>query len=213
MKVGILGSGDGGEGAGRGVSPARPRRDARHAGPGEARRLGRRESEGPGRLLRRRGGVRRARRARGERGRGRRGPRGRGRRQPRGQDGRRRHQSNRRRAAGQRRPELLHQSRRLADGAPAARIRRRAVRQGVQLGRQRVDGEPAVRRRPADDVHLRQRRGGEEDGRARSSTSSAGTTADMGAAEAARAIEPLCILWCIPGFLANDWVHAFKLLR
>ncbi|HEY6453481.1 MAG TPA: NAD(P)-binding domain-containing protein [Steroidobacteraceae bacterium] len=37
-------------------------------------------------------------------------------------------------------------------------------------------------------------------------------TADMGAAEAARAIEPLCMLWCIPGFLRNDWVHAFKLL-
>ena len=37
-------------------------------------------------------------------------------------------------------------------------------------------------------------------------------TADMGHAEAARAIEPLCILWCIPGFLRNDWVHAFKLL-
>jgi len=37
-------------------------------------------------------------------------------------------------------------------------------------------------------------------------------TADMGAAEAARAIEPLCILWCIPGFLRQDWVHAFKLL-
>jgi predicted dinucleotide-binding enzyme len=37
-------------------------------------------------------------------------------------------------------------------------------------------------------------------------------TADMGQAEAARAIEPLCILWCIPGFLRNDWVHAFKLL-
>lgn len=37
-------------------------------------------------------------------------------------------------------------------------------------------------------------------------------TADMGAAEAARAIEPLCILWCIPGFLRNEWVHAFKLL-
>jgi len=36
--------------------------------------------------------------------------------------------------------------------------------------------------------------------------------ADMGAAEAARAIEPLCILWCIPGFLHNDWRHAFKLL-
>jgi len=37
-------------------------------------------------------------------------------------------------------------------------------------------------------------------------------TADMGKAEAARAIEPLCILWCIPGFLRNDWKHAFKLL-
>jgi predicted dinucleotide-binding enzyme len=36
---------------------------------------------------------------------------------------------------------------------------------------------------------------------------------DMGKAEAARAIEPLCILWCIPGFLNNDWVHAFKVLR
>jgi predicted dinucleotide-binding enzyme len=38
-------------------------------------------------------------------------------------------------------------------------------------------------------------------------------TADMGKAEAARAIEPLCILWCIPGFLRNQWTHAFKLLQ
>jgi predicted dinucleotide-binding enzyme len=38
-------------------------------------------------------------------------------------------------------------------------------------------------------------------------------TADMGAAAAARAIEPLCMLWCIPGFVSNDWVHAFKLLK
>jgi hypothetical protein len=37
--------------------------------------------------------------------------------------------------------------------------------------------------------------------------------ADMGRAAAARAIEPLCMLWCIPGFLHQDWVHAFKLLR
>jgi predicted dinucleotide-binding enzyme len=34
----------------------------------------------------------------------------------------------------------------------------------------------------------------------------------MGNAEAARAIEPLCMLWCIPGFLRNEWTHAFKLL-
>jgi predicted dinucleotide-binding enzyme len=38
-------------------------------------------------------------------------------------------------------------------------------------------------------------------------------TADMGTAVAARAIEPLCMLWCIPGFRANDWNHAFKLLH
>jgi predicted dinucleotide-binding enzyme len=38
-------------------------------------------------------------------------------------------------------------------------------------------------------------------------------TNDMGAAEAARAIEPLCILWCIPGFQRNDWMHALKMLR
>jgi hypothetical protein len=38
-------------------------------------------------------------------------------------------------------------------------------------------------------------------------------TADMGSVEAARAIEPLCILWCIPGFTRNEWTHAFKLLR
>ena len=38
-------------------------------------------------------------------------------------------------------------------------------------------------------------------------------TADMGTVEAARAIEPLCILWCIPGFLRNEWSHAFKLMK
>jgi predicted dinucleotide-binding enzyme len=37
-------------------------------------------------------------------------------------------------------------------------------------------------------------------------------SADMGSAEAARAIEPLCMLWCISGFLRNDWNHAFKFL-
>jgi predicted dinucleotide-binding enzyme len=37
--------------------------------------------------------------------------------------------------------------------------------------------------------------------------------ADMGTAKAARAIEPLCQLWCIPGFLRNQWAnHAFHLL-
>jgi predicted dinucleotide-binding enzyme len=36
---------------------------------------------------------------------------------------------------------------------------------------------------------------------------------DLGGAAAARAIEPLCILWCIPGFLRNDWTHAYKVMR
>jgi predicted dinucleotide-binding enzyme len=38
-------------------------------------------------------------------------------------------------------------------------------------------------------------------------------TEDMGGVDAARAIEPLCMLWCIPGFLRNQWTHAFKLLK
>jgi predicted dinucleotide-binding enzyme len=38
-------------------------------------------------------------------------------------------------------------------------------------------------------------------------------TEDMGGVEAARAVEPLCILWCIPGFLRNEWMHAFKVLH
>ncbi len=38
-------------------------------------------------------------------------------------------------------------------------------------------------------------------------------TADFGMMESARAIEPLCMLWCIPGFNKNEWTHAFKLLK
>jgi predicted dinucleotide-binding enzyme len=36
---------------------------------------------------------------------------------------------------------------------------------------------------------------------------------DVGKVESARALEPLCILWCIPGFLKNEWTHAFMLLK
>jgi predicted dinucleotide-binding enzyme len=36
---------------------------------------------------------------------------------------------------------------------------------------------------------------------------------DMGTAVAARAIEPLCQLWCIPGLRENRWTHALRLLR
>ena len=37
--------------------------------------------------------------------------------------------------------------------------------------------------------------------------------ADVGKVESARAIEPLCQLWCAPGLLRNEWTHAFKLLK
>lgn len=36
---------------------------------------------------------------------------------------------------------------------------------------------------------------------------------DCGSVKSARAIEPLCMLWCIPGFLHNDWTHTYKLLK
>lgn len=35
---------------------------------------------------------------------------------------------------------------------------------------------------------------------------------DCGTIKSARALEPLCMLWCIPGFLRNQWDHAFKVL-
>jgi predicted dinucleotide-binding enzyme len=38
-------------------------------------------------------------------------------------------------------------------------------------------------------------------------------TEDCGAVEAARAIEPLCMLWCIRGFKENKWSQAFRYLK
>jgi len=37
-------------------------------------------------------------------------------------------------------------------------------------------------------------------------------SADMGSAAAARAIEPLAQLWCIPGFRQNSWTHALGMV-
>jgi len=37
--------------------------------------------------------------------------------------------------------------------------------------------------------------------------------ADMGKATGARAIEPLCMLWCIPGILRGERNHAFRLIK
>jgi predicted dinucleotide-binding enzyme len=38
-------------------------------------------------------------------------------------------------------------------------------------------------------------------------------TQDVGPVEAARAIEPLCIVWCAIGFNKGIWTHAFALLK
>ncbi len=35
---------------------------------------------------------------------------------------------------------------------------------------------------------------------------------DCGSIISSRALEPLCMLWCIPGLLRNLWTHAFKVL-
>lgn len=37
--------------------------------------------------------------------------------------------------------------------------------------------------------------------------------ADLGRVESARAIEPLCQLWCVQGWASGRWNHAFHLLR
>ncbi len=36
---------------------------------------------------------------------------------------------------------------------------------------------------------------------------------DMGGKESARAIEPLCMLWCIPGLREGRWRHALTMIR
>jgi len=36
---------------------------------------------------------------------------------------------------------------------------------------------------------------------------------DMGKDTAARAIEPLCMLWCIPGMLRGQWSHGFRMIK
>ena len=38
-------------------------------------------------------------------------------------------------------------------------------------------------------------------------------TEDLGVVEAVRAIEPLCMFYCIPGFTRDQWSHAFNLLK
>ena len=108
--------------------------------------------------------------------------------------------------------QFFTRPRRIADGAAAAAGARCALREGLLLRGQRAHGEPAARRAA--------RR------RCSSAANDAGAKAEVktildqfgwetrtwARVEAARAIEPLCILWCIPGFLQNRWTHAFKLL-
>ena len=123
-------------------------------------------------------------------------------------------QPDRRCAAGSWRPAILYRPERISDGATAEGISGRALRQSLQLRRQPADGQSAITAaafaRPCSF--------------AATMTAAKKTvtgildqfgweTADMGTVEAARAIEPLCMLWCIVGFTQNEWTHAFKLLH
>ncbi|MEJ0079573.1 MAG: hypothetical protein WDM78_01075 [Puia sp.] len=73
--------------------------------------------------------------------------------------------------------------------------------------------KPSYKRRKAVHVYMRERCGSQKTGDENSGHFRMGNGRDMGSVEAARAIEPLCVLWCIPGFLRNQWTHAFKLLK
>ena len=120
----------------------------------------------------------------------------------------------RRRAAGQRRAAASSPSlddslmERLQSDVPDARFVK-----AFSSRRQRPHGQPRLRRRPADDVHLRRTTRRPRRRSTEILDQFGWDVADMGAVEAARAIEPLCILWCIPGFLRNEWTHAFALLH
>ena len=73
---------------------------------------------------------------------------------------------------------------------------------------------PEPRAGQAVDVHLRQRRAPRRrEARTILETVRLGDGGHGQRATAARAIEPLCMLWCIPGSPKNDWLHAFKMLR
>jgi hypothetical protein len=100
----------------------------------------------------------------------------------------------------------------VADGATAGGLSRRSPDQGLQLGRQcRAMVNPQFKPgKPTMFIC-----GDHDQAKAvvRGILDQFGwETADMGKAEAAPAIEPLCVLWCIPGFMHNDWYHAFRLL-
>ena len=77
-------------------------------------------------------------------------------RQPRGQDGHRHHQPDRRCAAGEWRSSSTSPRRTTRSWSDcSAAARRGAFREVLQLRRQRVHGQPRLRRGEADDVHLR----------------------------------------------------------
>ena len=172
------------------------------------------QSRRASRLLRRGRRIWRSRRARGRRrGRARRAEtRGRRSLSPARCD--RRLQSDRRRTAGQRRAAVLHQPHGFADGAPAEPPipRRASSRRSTASARRRwsTRNSPAAGRRCSSAAATPRPSGSST----RLLDQFGWDTEDMGAVEAARAIEPLCMLWCIPGVGRGDWSpHAFKLLR
>jgi len=63
------------------------------------------------------------------------------------------------------------------------------------------------------DILIQENHGNVCDARGSIKVLASGDGVDLGSAVAARAIEPLCQLWCIPGLRENRWSHALRLLR
>ena len=214
MKIGVIGSGVVGQTLGAGFLKHGHEVMLGARDPAKLFDWGARPFLGKDRHVRRRSAIWRDRRARGRR-RGRAGgAEARRRRGARRQGGDRRLQPDRRRPAGQRRAVTLHDDDGFADGAAAGRVSRAPVssRRSTASARRRWSIRVFAGGRPTMFVC-----GG--DGEAKKTVAAlldqfGWDTEDMGAVEAARAIEPLCMLWCIPGVGRGDWSpHAFKLLR
>jgi len=140
------------------------------------------------------------------------GPRTRRPRVARGQNRHRHDQPDRRRAADQRGAVVLHDVRRVTDGASEEAGALRAFRQGLLVRGQRLHGEPRLRRHQADDVHLRrsrwfQRRGPQHPRPIR--------MGDRGHGQRRRSTGHRAALHLVvhPGLTKNQWGHAFKLLK
>ena len=85
-------------------------------------------------------------------------------------------------------------------------------REGFQQCRRRAHDPSEIRAGHADHVPVRQQSRRQSRGFRHLRAVWLGTVTTAETSRHRRALEPLCILWSLPGFLRNDWRHAFKML-